>query len=162
MKKSSRRRLIYVCLLHCSPRISYFYGIERKYTQSSLQLYSHFPCNCNGDVIRCRRPMITCNLLRRFLSDCHQTVLQCLPWSLSLSYVQKRILQHVGQKKIFTILSNWFCTTLPWWAAASSSRGLNTKIHFMLISMHIVNICFLSFSLVLLLCWCYGAHLTGV
>lgn len=101
MKKSSRRRLIYVCLLHCSPRISYFYGIERKYTQSSLQLYSHFPCNCNGDVIRCRRPMITCNLLRRFLSDCHQTVLQCLPWSLSLLCSKKNFTTCRAKENIY-------------------------------------------------------------
>ena len=105
-------------------------GNTHKAHYSYIPIFSVVTCNCNGDVIRCRRPMITyCNLLRRFLSDCHQTVLQSLPWS---SKIKEEF--YSMQKKIFTILWNWFCTTLPWWAASpSSSRGLNTKIRFMLI-----------------------------
>ena len=70
-------------------------GNTHKAHYSYIPIFSVVTCNCNGDVIRCRRPMITCNLLRRFLSDCHQTVLQSLPWSLSPS--KRRILQHAKE-----------------------------------------------------------------
>ena len=71
-------------------------GNTHKAHYSYIPIFSVVTCNCNGDVIRCRRPMITyCNRLRRFLSDCHQTVLQSLPWSLSPS--KRRILQHAKE-----------------------------------------------------------------
>ena len=99
---------------------------------SYIPIFSVVTCNCNGDVIRCRRPMITyCNLDVSFLI----VIKQFFNLYLGLSLLLKEEFYSM-QKKIFTILWNWFCTTLPWWAASpSSSRGLNTKIRFMLIPM---------------------------
>ena len=76
-------------------------GNTHKAHYSYIPIFSVVTCNCNGDVIRCRRPMITCNLLRRFLSDCHQTVLQCLPWSLSLLCSKKNFTTCRAKENIY-------------------------------------------------------------
>ena len=76
-------------------------GNTHKAHYSYIPIFSVVTCNCNGDVIRCRRPLIPCNLLRRFLSDCHQTVLQCLPWSLSLLCSKKNFTTCRAKENIY-------------------------------------------------------------
>ena len=75
-------------------------GNTHKAHYSYIPIFSVVTCNCNGDVIRCRRPMITyCNLDVSFLI----VIKQFFNLYLGLSLLLKEEF-YSRQKKIFTIL----------------------------------------------------------
>ena len=69
-------------------------GNTHKAHYSYIPIFSVVTCNCNGDVIRCRRPMITyCNLDVSFLI----VIKQFFNLYLGLSLSKRRILQHAKE-----------------------------------------------------------------